>query len=57
MLWLFEPTGEAQPRATSGQSVALAVMCAVTVIAGIYPEPFIRMATYSLTLPAALFGR
>ena len=25
-------------------------MCAVTVVAGIYPEPFIRLATYSLTL-------
>ncbi len=42
---------------TPGQSVALAVMCFVTLVAGIYPEPFIRMATYSLTLPAALFGR
>jgi hypothetical protein len=32
-------------------------MCAVTLVAGIYPEPIIRMATYSLTLPAAIFGR
>jgi NADH-quinone oxidoreductase subunit N len=55
--WLREPSGEDRPRATAGQSVALAAMCAVTVIAGIYPEPFIRMASYSLVLPAALFGR
>jgi NADH-quinone oxidoreductase subunit N len=55
--WLREPANDIRPRATAGQSVALAVMCAVTVIAGVYPEPFIRMATYSLVLPAAFFGR
>ena len=41
----------------AGQSVALTAMCAVTIAAGIYPEPFIRLASYSLVLPAALFGR
>lgn len=55
--WLREPAGDARPRATASQSVALAVMCAVTIVAGVYPEPLIRMATYSLVLPAALFGR
>jgi len=55
--WLREPTGEARMRVTPGQSVALAVMCFVTLVAGIYPEPFIRLATYSLTLPSVLFGR
>src|SRR5438309_776521 len=55
--WLREPVGEARTRVTPGQSVALAVMCFVTVIAGIYPEPFIRLATYSLTLPSVLFAR
>ena len=55
--WLRDPSGEARPHVTPGQSVALAVMCVVTLVAGVYPEPFIRMATYSLTLPAALFGR
>lgn len=55
--WLREPSGDVHPRATAGQSFALAAMCAVTIIAGVYPEPFIRMATYSLVLPAALFGR
>jgi NADH-quinone oxidoreductase subunit N len=55
--WLLEPASEAKTHVTAGQSLALAVMCFVTLAAGIYPEPFIRMATYSLTLPAALFGR
>jgi hypothetical protein len=32
-------------------------MCVVTLVAGIYPEPFIRLATYSLTLPSVLFAR
>jgi NADH-quinone oxidoreductase subunit N len=55
--WLFEPAGEARTTVTPGQSVALAVMCVVTLVAGIYPEPFIRLATYSLTLPSVLFAR
>jgi NADH-quinone oxidoreductase subunit N len=55
--WLREASGEARTRVTPGQSVALAVMCFVTVAAGIYPEPFIRLATYSLTLPSVLFAR
>src|SRR5438876_4136937 len=32
--WLREPTGEAPTRVTPGQSVALAVMCFVTLVAG-----------------------
>ena len=56
--WLREPgnSSDVLPRITAGQSVALTVMCSVTIVAGIYPEPFIRLATYSLVLPAALFG-
>jgi len=55
--WLRDPEKLGRATVTPGQSVALAVMCFVTLVAGIYPEPFIRMATYSLTLPAALFAR
>ena len=29
-------------------------MCFVTVAAGIYPEPFMRLATYSLVLPVRI---
>jgi NADH-quinone oxidoreductase subunit N len=55
--WLREPGAAAEMRVTPAQSVALAVMCAVTLVAGIYPEPFIQMATHSLSLPAAILGR
>lgn len=54
--WLRDSTDEVRPVVTPGQSLALGVMCLVTLVAGVYPEPFIRIATYSLTLPAALFG-
>jgi len=34
------------------------VMCFVTLVAGIYPEPFVRLANYSLFLPfGPLSGR
>jgi NADH-quinone oxidoreductase subunit N len=55
--WLREPAAAGEMRVTAAQSVALAVMCAVTIIAGVYPEPFIQMATHSLSLPAAILGR
>src|SRR3990172_3031321 len=45
--WLREPGAAAEVSVTPAQSVALAVMCAVTLIAGIYPEPFIQMAAHS----------
>jgi NADH-quinone oxidoreductase subunit N len=56
--WIREPGMGAKPTTISmAQSFALGVMCLVTVAAGVYPEPFIRMASYSLTLPSVLFGR
>jgi NADH-quinone oxidoreductase subunit N len=55
--WLRDPVGQERQQVSAAQSLALAVMGAVTLIAGIYPEPFIRIATYSMALPAALFGR
>jgi len=55
--WLREPGAAAEVSVTPAQSVALAVMCAVTLVAGIYPEPFIQMATHSLSIPAAILGR
>jgi NADH-quinone oxidoreductase subunit N len=55
--WIRAPASGGSTHVSPGQSFALAVMCLVTLAAGVYPEPFIRMATYSLTLPSALFGR
>ena len=47
-----------RPRMTAGQSVALAAMCAVTIVAGIYPEA-VHSSWHPIrwSLPAALFGR
>src|SRR5713226_4545123 len=46
--WLREPGSAPSVVVTLGQKVALATLGAVTVAAGIYPDPFIRLANYSL---------
>ena len=54
--WLYEPGNAPSPVITIGQKVALSALCFVTVAAGIYPEPFVRLATYSLLLPTGFSG-
>ena len=54
--WLREPGGAPTVVVTLGQKVALATLGAVTVAAGIYPEPFIRLANYSLFFPTGFSG-
>jgi NADH-quinone oxidoreductase subunit N len=54
--WLREPGSAPTPVVTLGQKVALATLGAVTVAAGIYPEPFIRLANYSLFFPTGFSG-
>jgi NADH-quinone oxidoreductase subunit N len=54
--YLYEPGNAASPIVTFGQRVALAGLCFVTVAAGIYPEPFVRLATYSLFFPVGVAG-
>jgi NADH-quinone oxidoreductase subunit N len=54
--WMEEPGNTPAPVVTFGQKVALSVLCFVTVAAGIYPEPFVRLATYSLFLPTGFSG-
>src|ERR1700720_3326756 len=46
--YLYEPGSAPAPILTIGQKVAFVALSAVTVAAGIYPEPFIHFATYSL---------
>jgi NADH:ubiquinone oxidoreductase subunit 2 (subunit N) len=53
-MWSREATDQVRPRISMGQAVALAAMVLVTLAAGVYPEPFLRLATYSLLTP---FGR
>jgi NADH-quinone oxidoreductase subunit N len=55
--WLYEPGNAPSPIITIGQKVAFATLCFVTVAAGIYPEPFVRLATYSLFFPTGFSGR
>jgi NADH-quinone oxidoreductase subunit N len=54
--WLREPGSAPTPVVTLGQKVALATLGAVTVAAGIYPEPFVRLANYSLFFPTGFSG-
>src|ERR1700726_3187015 len=54
--WLYEPGNTPTPKITIGQGVAFAALSFVTVVAGIYPEPFIHLATYSLFFPVGFSG-
>jgi NADH-quinone oxidoreductase subunit N len=54
--YLYEPGNAPVPIVTIGQRVAFAVLCFVTVAAGVYPEPFVRLATYSLFFPSGFSG-
>src|SRR5579864_7123658 len=54
--YLYEPGNAPLPIVTIGQRIAFAVMCFVTVAAGVYPEPFVRLATYSLFFPSGFSG-
>jgi NADH-quinone oxidoreductase subunit N len=50
-MWSRPATDPGRPIISLGQSVALAAMVLVTLVAGIYPEPFLRLATYSILTP------
>jgi NADH-quinone oxidoreductase subunit N len=51
-MFVRESTADAlRPIISFGQAVALTAMVLVTLAAGIYPDPFLRLASYSLLLP------
>ena len=54
--YLYEPGNAPLPILTVGQKFAFAALAVVTVAAGIYPEPFIHFATYSLFFPMGFSG-
>ena len=54
--WLYEPGNAPSPIITFGQKTAFTVLCFVTLAAGLYPEPFVKLATYSLFFPAGFSG-
>jgi len=45
--WLKQPGAAPRPSMTSAQAVALGVTVFVTLAAGLYPEPFTRLAQYA----------
>jgi hypothetical protein len=53
-MWVRESTDPVRPVISLAQKFALAAMVIVTLAAGIFPEQFLRFATYSLLIP---FGR
>jgi NADH-quinone oxidoreductase subunit N len=50
-MWVREPSDSIRPIITLAQGLALTVAVAVTLAAGVYPEPFLRLATRSLLFP------
>jgi len=53
-MWVKESTDSVRPVISWGQKFALAAMVIVTMAAGLFPEQFLRFATYSILTP---FGR
>jgi NADH-quinone oxidoreductase subunit N len=53
-MWVKESTDSVRPVISWGQKFALAAMVIVTLAAGLFPEQFLRFATYSILTP---FGR
>jgi NADH-quinone oxidoreductase subunit N len=54
--WMRETTDPVRLTVSPGQAVALTVTGFVSLVAGIYPEPFVRLAGYSLFLPFGSLG-
>jgi len=54
--WMRETTDPVRLTVSAGQAVALTVTAFVALAAGIYPEPFVRLAGYSLFLPFGPLG-
>jgi NADH-quinone oxidoreductase subunit N len=50
-MWSKEPMDPVRPVITWAQKFALAAMVIVTLVAGIFPEKFLRLATYSILSP------
>jgi NADH-quinone oxidoreductase subunit N len=53
-MWVRESTDSVRPVISAAQMFALAAMVIVTLAAGIFPEQFLRFASYSILIP---FGR
>jgi NADH-quinone oxidoreductase subunit N len=47
-MWMRDPTDPVRPVISPAQAVALAAAILVVLLAGIYPEPFVQLASYSV---------
>ena len=52
-MWMTDVTDPVRPTISPAQWVALAAAVILVLGAGLYPEPFLRLATYSVILPLA----
>jgi NADH-quinone oxidoreductase subunit N len=50
-MWVRDSADATRPMISPAQAVALAAAVLITLAAGIYPEPFLHFASYSLFLP------
>jgi len=50
-MWVRESSDAVRPVITLAQKFALGAMVAVTLAAGMFPEQFLRLATYSILTP------
>jgi NADH-quinone oxidoreductase subunit N len=50
-MWMTDVTDPVRPTITTGQWLALAAAVILVLGAGLYPEPFLKLATYSVILP------
>jgi len=55
--FMRETTDPVRPVVSMGQAIALTVTVFVVLVAGVYPEPFVRFASQSLFLPFGPLGR
>jgi len=54
--YLYEPGNAPTPVMTLGQRVAFGVLGIMTIVTGVYPEPFVRLASYSIFFPQGFSG-
>jgi NADH-quinone oxidoreductase subunit N len=54
--WMRDSSDPVRPTVSPAQAVALSATVFVALAAGIFPEPFVRMASYSLFLPFGPLG-
>jgi NADH-quinone oxidoreductase subunit N len=50
-MYMSESVDQTRPAISPAQGFALALAIVITLVAGVWPEPFVKLASYSLSLP------